>query len=255
MPAAALRELTSRSRRRTQQRPHVVGERLEIGEHQLEDIESNKLVARFQRGDQSAFEALYLRYFDRVYGYLCVALRDPDEAEDLAQHVFMCVLTALPSYEIRPGMPFRGWLFRIARNALLNALPRQRRMRPEDPARLDERRDVDIDGGLSTALGWLSDGDIYAFVDRLPLTQKQVIVMRYMLDLTTADIAAALERTPKAVRQLQARAFKTLEERLKATGRHQPGLRRAAMLIRLRPAPVLAARRFVLGMPGARRAW
>jgi RNA polymerase sigma-70 factor, ECF subfamily len=195
---------------------------------------------------------LYMRYFDGVYGYARLALRDSHEAEDVAQQVFVNVFQALPRYELRKTQPFRAWLFRIARNAVVDSMRRQQRFTVEDPARIDLRRDAPVSEQARSALAWLSDGDMALFVERLPDAQRDLIVLRFMLDLRTDEIATILDRSPKAVRKLQERALRNLEERLVAVGRRPPSERRSSMLVRVKPAPVLAARRFSVRPPPRR---
>jgi hypothetical protein len=76
------------------------------------DEQGLRLVTRFQSGEVAAFDHLYARYFASVYSYLSGALGDPHEAEDLSQETWVRVQRALARFEIRPGVPFRRWLFR-----------------------------------------------------------------------------------------------------------------------------------------------
>jgi RNA polymerase sigma-70 factor (ECF subfamily) len=198
-------------------------ERVLASDEHDEDISTGRLVTRFQAGDAEAFTELYLRYFDRVYGYLQVALRDPHEAEDVTQQVFVNVFEALPRYE-RRRQPFRAWLFRIARNRGIDSLRKRQRFEPADPAELQRKREADPDDKATTrALEWLSDAEILVLIERLPQGQRQVVVLRYMLDLTMAEIAQVLDRSPAAVRQLHSRALRFLEKRLEALGRTPEG--------------------------------
>jgi len=84
------------------------------------------------------------------------------------------------------------------------------------------------------------------FVERLPLPQRQVLLLRFMLDLNANEIAEILERTPENVRILQHRALRFLEQRLVALGRSPRNTRPSRMSHYLRPANVLRARRFAL---------
>lgn len=212
-----------RSLRRFAERIAFV-ERIEPTPHALQDVEAARTVTRFQAGDMEAFADLYRRYFNPIYGYMRLALRTGEEAEDATQQVFVNVLESLPRYE-RRGQPFRAWLFRIARNHAVDRLRDRGRLELEEPGRLELL--AEPGGADLPALDWLSDHDVLVFIERLPVAQRQVVVLRYMLDLSTAEIAEVLDRSQAAVRQLQSRALRRLEAQLGALGIQPRGEREA----------------------------
>jgi RNA polymerase sigma-70 factor, ECF subfamily len=179
---------------------------------ELDDADSGRLVVRVQAGDREAFGKLYLRYFDGIYGYLRTALRDPHEAEDAAQDVFMQALRAIERYELR-GQPPRRWLFRIARNQAIDRT-RRRRTTPEDPVTLESRLDADPGDAFD---GVLSDAGLVALIERLPASQREVLFLRYAAGFEATEIAAMTKRSPAAVRQLHHRAIAELRRRMPAS--------------------------------------
>ena len=211
-----------------------------------EDRDTERLVARVHAGDDQAFADLYMRYFDRVYSYALVALGDPHAAEDTTQHVFANVLEALPRYQPSRA-PFRGWLFSIVRNQTITELARRGRIEPLDAEELDRRREREAEPAADDldALGWVTDKELVLLIERLPLAQRQVLMLRYMLDLPHAQVAAALGRSSDDVRQLQSRALAFLRDRLTALG-HAPSRKRARITRVRRQAPVIRMRRWSL---------
>src|SRR5829696_1840928 len=179
---------------------------------QLDDADSARLVVRVQAGDRDAFGKLYLRYFDSIYGYLRTALRDPHEAEDAAQDVFMQALRAIERYELR-GQPPRRWLFRIARNQAIDRT-RRRRSVPEDPATLELRLAADPHDAFDDVL---SDAALIAHIERLAAAQREVLFLKYAAGFDATEIAVMTKRSPAAVRQLHHRAIAELRRRMPAS--------------------------------------
>src|SRR6266542_5398541 len=70
-----------------------------------------RAVARAKTGDREALRYLYVRYADNVYGYVLSIVRDQHDAEDVTQHVFGKLMTAIVKYEPR-GVPFSAWILR-----------------------------------------------------------------------------------------------------------------------------------------------
>jgi RNA polymerase sigma-70 factor (ECF subfamily) len=223
-------------------------------EHEMvvEDRDTALLVARFQAGDREAMAALYLRYFERVYGYARLLLRDRDRAETVAQQVFLRVIEALPRYR-DTGKPFRSWLFRIARNCAIDELDEARRVELRDPAALA----AEIEGmtnGESIAvpsIGWITDDELMLFIERLPLAQRQILMLSYMLDLDNAEIGRVLGHSPDTVRRYKNRALAFLRKRLSAVGREQARSEKAQPALQIfRQNRVTRARRWQLQKPG-----
>jgi len=91
----------------------------------LDDAAIERLVAEARDGDPWAFGLIFDHYHDRVYRFIASRVQRPSDAEDLTQHVFVKALEALPRYEPR-GIPFGGWLFRLARNAIIDQIRTQK---------------------------------------------------------------------------------------------------------------------------------
>jgi RNA polymerase sigma-70 factor (ECF subfamily) len=221
-------------------------ERLEPSTQQLEDRDTARLVARFQSGEPDVFSTLYSRYFDRVYSYLKVALRDGYDAEDGTQQVFIRVLEALPRYE-RTGAPFRAWLFRIVRNHAVDELRKRHRIDVVEPDEMTSLSVMNRQGQPDLAgLDWVSDRELLMFVERLPVPQQQVLMLRFMLDLRVSEVAEILGRTPNNVSALQHRALEYLRERLEVV-RQGSRQRTRQPASRFTPAArVLRRRRYAL---------
>jgi RNA polymerase sigma-70 factor, ECF subfamily len=190
----------------------VFVERSEPSDQEALDADTKRLITRFQAGEEALFEEIYLRHFGSVYGYAHAAVRNGHDAEDVAQQVFMRVLQALPDYEVRV-VSFRAWLFRIARHLTLDWLRKSQRLLIEDPADLGVRQDA-LTAEERVDLDWLSEREVAFQVDRLPRAQREVIVLRYLLDLGYEEIATLIGETPRGARHLHTRAIRLLQGRL-----------------------------------------
>src|SRR5215831_10168481 len=141
------------------------------------DSDSEALARAARGGDLDAFEALVRRYQRRVYALAYQHLRDPDEAQDLAQEVFVRLYRNLDRFD--PARPFDPWFWRVAANVAASYRRRRRAVHaelPEDaaaPARQDTLP-------LERALGDLSE-DL-----RLP------VLLHYYADLPLEEVATAL---------------------------------------------------------------
>ena len=161
-------------------------------------------VARAKEGDADALRFLYLRYADNVYGYVCSIVRDEHEAEDVTQHIFAKLMTALDRYESRV-VPFSAWILRVAHNAAIDHM-RARRPMPCEEVRSTELP-VDVSGRERFA-------DLQLALDALPPEQRDVIMLRFLVGLSPREIAERLGRSEDAVHGLQHRGRRRLRREM-----------------------------------------
>jgi RNA polymerase sigma-70 factor, ECF subfamily len=162
-------------------------------------------IARAKEGDRDALRLLYVRYSENVYGYVRSIVRDEKEAEDLTQHVFLKLITAISKYDDR-GVPFSAWLLRLARNAALDHLRRRRATPAEQVYAADA---ADDQGRLEAAR------DLHAALDVLPDEQRTVVVMRHIVGLTPPEIAERMGRSESSIHSLHHRGRRALQEELR----------------------------------------
>jgi RNA polymerase sigma-70 factor, ECF subfamily len=151
---------------------------------------------------------LYLRYADNVYGYVCSIVRDEHDAEDVTQQIFSKLLTSLERYE-PTSVPFSAWILRVSHNAAIDHM-RARRAIPFEEVRSTEEPFSDI--------GRERWGDLRAAFETLPSDQRQVVMLRFVVGLSPAEIAERLGRTEDAVHALQHRGRRRLREQLALLG-------------------------------------
>ena len=176
----------------------------------LDDAAIERLVDEARAGDAWAFGRLFDHFHLPVHRYVASHVRRPSDAEDLTQLVFVKALEALPRYESR-GIPFGGWLFRLARNAVIDhvrtshehadlAQSADRAGRDAGPDELAETRQ-EIEA-VRAALSTLTDD------------QRDVIALRFFAGLSAREAADAMGKQEGTIRGLQFRAIAALRRQL-----------------------------------------
>jgi RNA polymerase sigma-70 factor (ECF subfamily) len=144
------------------------------------------LVRRAQGGSEEALESLYRANWPRAHRAAYLIVHDPAAAEDIAQEAFLAAVRSLHRFDRR--RPFGPWLHRIVVNRSIDWGRRQAIVREVSSEAADEPA-VDPDQGVPDVPG----EDVMAALAALPIEQRAVVVLRYLLDHTPGEIARLLE--------------------------------------------------------------
>jgi RNA polymerase sigma-70 factor (ECF subfamily) len=181
-----------------------------------------RLMLRVKRGDTAAFAALVDQYKQPVLNLVTRTLRDPTEAEDLAQNVFVQVWKSAPRYQA--SAKFSTWLFTIARNLCLNEL-RRRARHPAEPLDaphpeqegepLHQVADLQTTSPPAALLQNELEQKIEEALAALPENQRTAVLLCRQDELSYAEIAQVLGCSLSATKSLIHRGRETLKQKLK----------------------------------------
>ena len=205
----------------------------------MSDQTDEQLMQAYREGNPRAFELLLARHERKVWNFLRRSVGDPTAAEDLLQEVFLRVIKAqADSVDFRGEAKFTTWVYTIARNLCIDHARRavHRDARSLDaPTRADDEASETLydrvsDGGRD-AEGLASDGQVRARVDEavaaLPPDQREVFLLREVMDMPFAEIAAVVGAPEPTVKSRMRYALERLREALDDL-RSGPTLRRSA---------------------------
>jgi len=160
------------------------------------------------RAEPAALGVIYDQYVDRIYSYIYHRVGQPDVAEDLTGQVFMRMLEA-----VQTGRGWRssfsGWLYRIAHNLVIDHYRRRKRATFVD---LEDAAPVQAQTGdpVRSSETQFERERLRSALAKLTDEQAQVISLRFLEDLSIAEVAEMLDKTEGAVKALQYRAVLAL---------------------------------------------
>jgi RNA polymerase sigma-70 factor (ECF subfamily) len=166
------------------------------------------------RGDAEAVGRLYDALVGPIYRYVAVRVRRREDAEDLTQLVFERIVASLPRYRHR-GRPFEAWAFRIARNAVIDHVRRERSHEPLDGERLSTHGEG---GPEALSLRGEELRELQAALRRLTADQQEAIALRFAAGLSAEEAARVMGRQPGTIRGLTFRAIASLRRMLSRDG-------------------------------------
>jgi RNA polymerase sigma-70 factor (ECF subfamily) len=175
-------------------------------------VEDHHLLKSAQDGNTEAFGMLYERYADRVFRFLFAHVDNRLDAEDLTEDVFLRVWRSLPNYR-EQGVPFLAYLFRIARNALIDHYRRSGPVKNQVSIEDLSLHDGNPGPGES-AISSLEREELRVSLEQLREDYRMVLVLRFLSELSPEETAQVMGRTPGAVRVLQHRALSALRSML-----------------------------------------
>jgi len=175
-------------------------------------LDEDELIARARHGDREAFADLYQRYLPMMYAYVRARVFDDRDAEDLTEQVFLRAFQTLGRYRPR-GWPYSAFLYRVARNLVIDHV---RRARPALPAEAAEAHPDPAPSADEVLIQREERHRLQQALARLPADYQEVIRLRLLLSLPTATVAAWLGRSEGAVRVLLFRAVQALRRQLGA---------------------------------------
>jgi len=183
----------------------------------------DKELVELAKEDKEAFGELYERYMPKIYNYIYYRTSNTHDAEDLTARVFFRAMSHIGNY-VDKGVPFQAWLYRIAHNLVANWHRDQGRrkvialddyvahsLKSEAPDRLAEELE--------------EQEKLMEAIQRLPEDRQQLILLKFIDQLSNAEIGEIMDRTEGAIKSLYHRTLLSLRDELQMQ-EHQASNRR-----------------------------
>jgi len=185
-------------------------------ESEIEAITDDNAVTLACRGNPEAFSYLYEKNVTRIYNYIYYRIGSASDAEDITSRVFYRAFGHINSY-VEKGVPFSAWLYRIAHNLIANwhrdnlrrkEVPLEDHLdlpqKSDQPERMLERnQEMDI---------------LLKGIRRISADRQQLILLKYLENLSNAEIAVIMGRSEGAIKSLYHRALIALREEMEEIG-------------------------------------
>jgi RNA polymerase sigma-70 factor (ECF subfamily) len=179
--------------------------------------DEEQLVALLKAYDEDAIRSVYRQHANGIYRFALYQTADEMLAEDVVGEVFARMIESIPSYTYR-GTPISAYLYRIARNLIVDHQRRNGRVRPleeADPSRLVGPNPI---SSAESDLGW---AELAGLLEELTDEQRQVIVLKFVEDLDNREVAEIIGKNEGSVKSLQHRALRSLRRLLDRQGQHE----------------------------------
>ena len=195
---------------------------------QLMTLTDDELMIRLQGGEKDPFDELVRRYQGPLFGFFLKNIRDAQQAEDLSQETLLRVYHQFWDY--LPSGRFRGWMYRIARNLMIDNIRRQSHdaLVRAVKGRADDENDTlaRIAGELDSPDEVASHSELSALVDlvleELPEEQRLTFTLHHYGGLTLPEVANVMETSVPTTKSRLRLAREKLKEKLAVRGVRNP---------------------------------
>ncbi|MCL5733407.1 MAG: sigma-70 family RNA polymerase sigma factor [Patescibacteria group bacterium] len=174
-----------------------------------------KLIKKAIRRDGDSFSALYDHYQPQIYRFVLIKVGKKEDAEDLTHQVFLNAWQNVGGYRLK-GFPFSSWLYSIARNQIIDFY------RSRKPVQSLEKIDPESLSEESREAENLSEKmkleKVMSAVRHLKFDYQDVLIMRFVEDLSLKETAAAIKKSEGSVKLIQHRAIEQLKSLLNQNG-------------------------------------
>jgi RNA polymerase sigma-70 factor (ECF subfamily) len=174
--------------------------------HRIDD--DDQLVYRSFHGDKQAFGELYEKYLDDIYRYIYYRIANEYESEDITEACFLQAWEALPLVNLK-GFRFKPWIYRIAHNKVID------RYRTDHPTvSLDDKDIFSEETNNPESVYQINEATrtLAWAISKLDSTLQDVLIYRFVLELSHEETAELMNRSVIHIRVLQHRALIKLRE-------------------------------------------
>jgi len=174
------------------------------------EYKEDVILVRASQGDKDAFGELYEHYVERIFNYVYYRTGNVHDAEDLTARVFQRAMKHILNYTDR-GVPFSAWLYRIAHNLIAN-WHRDRGRKQEIP--IDDLPVLPARGDHpeATVVRTEEQDALLRLIRRLPAERQTLLILKFVDDLSNAEIGQIMGRSEGAVKSLYHRTLLALRD-------------------------------------------
>ncbi len=184
-----------------------------MSEHNQQQKELLNLVLKAQSGDEAAFEKLYNECYEPILRFIAFRVPTQDDAEDLAQQVFIRFYNNLQNWKDQGYSPL-AYVFTVARSVVADYWRANKNRKVENS---EEILPLLVDAGSrpeEIAQSREATKEIILAIQRLPDNYQEVIALRLINGLTNPEIAKIIKKSEVATRKLYSRGIQKLQAEL-----------------------------------------